>query len=423
MVSLRVLVPFLIGIAIGFLLGLIGRPERTVAVHEAGRAGATVTNPAAPGETRTLSPSRIRSALQGRTISLQEIRRLANEWTLLDPVAAAEYASQIRGHDNREIYIGEVFRTWGAMDGPASAKWASENLAGAEKADCLFYAADGWAEIDPEGLVSYYLENVQGIALNDGLWEAFEAWGRKDPPAALEASKGMGPSLQWDVMDALAEGWGAVEPARAAEFALSHYEREYGDDFLKSVATQWAGSDPTAAAAWGSRLLNEAMRETFLSELGNVWALTSPEESANWAVSIEDQASQRWAMSGVLEGWAEHDPMGALDWVLQHDAGRFGSEDPVFDVVAEWTYQDPSNVARWIESQPEGQNQDRVISAFSQSLMDWNPRAAILWAQKISEPEIRESVLSDLASDWVAAEGRAAIREIGELGIEWEVTE
>ena len=138
-----------------------------------------------------------------------------------DPLAALEAAKQIPGRDNRLIFTESVYTAWGEKDGVAAAQWANENLKGIEKSDALYNIADGWAEADPEGAAKWFDANTSGINREDAIYEILESWGRKSPEQALEWADGLDDYTRSGVMDALAEGWAATDPAGAAQSPLT----------------------------------------------------------------------------------------------------------------------------------------------------------------------------------------------------------
>ncbi len=286
-------------------------------------------------------------------LSFRQINRAAEQMALENPEAAIQAGMKIPGHDNREAFLQTVFRTWAETNGDAAATWATENLNGADRSDGLYYVAEGWAESNPAAAAEWFTRNTLGVVREDASWEILESWGRKDPRAAFQWTKELDPASKQNFMDALAEGWAAIDPeaARQAGMEMLSSGETYAYEFLRSVASQWTGSDPQAAAEWGSSLAEERLRAQILNEVTEGWSQTDPQAAAEWAARLTDPGSRRFAQAGVSTGWAEHDPGGALQWALGLGDGSDQSGKLVREIVDDWAEVDPQGTVRWIEAE------------------------------------------------------------------------
>lgn len=352
-------------------------------------------------------------------ISFRELKRLGEAMAMDDPVSAIEEGMKIPGTDNRETFLESIFRTWGEVDGVTAASWADENLLGARRSDALYYIADGWAESDPAGAGTWFQENTGGVIFEDAAWEILESWGRKDAAAAFRWSDSLEPFEKDAVMDALAEGWAAVDAVAARDAGMKMLEERepYAIEFLVSVATQWGGSDPEAAAKWGQSLLFEPVRDGVLRELGEIWGMADAAAAARWVGTIEDPGDRRFAESGLALGWSEHDPAAAMEWILELPGEERHVDSLVDDVVYNWIVRDPRGAVKWLQEAPRGPGRDSVLESFSDNVMTDNPEAAVAWALEISDPELRRTHARDLAETWIALDGEAAIRKLREMDL------
>lgn len=350
-------------------------------------------------------------------LSLAQLRRSGDVGGRLDPVAALLAAATIPGHDNRNAYLAAALGAWAERDGAAAARWVVENFEGSLRGDALYYVADAWAESEPQSAGAWFLENTEGFVRIDALWEVLEAWGRKSPEEAVEWSGTLDEALKWEVVDGLAEGWAAVDPAAAAAHAETLGETAYASDFLRSVARQWAAYDPEAAAEWSRSLKQEEAAEAALVEIGQAWAALHPEAAARWAASETDAGRVRWAQEGIARGWSEHDPTGALEWLLGSPGGGDLREDLVEEVVESWSEIDPSQLANWLDGRPPGAATDLVLHRYSEAILPASPEAALAWANEINDPDSRREQLHRLASGWLSLAGPNAIEAIEGLGL------
>ena len=356
-------------------------------------------------------------------ISFRQLKAAAGRLALKDTAEAVRQAESIPGHDNREAYLGEVLRTWGETNGLAAAAFALDYFQGERLTDALYYIADGWAESDPKGAAEWFKENTTGAVLDDAMWEALEAWGRKNPGEAFAWSDGLDDYVKSTAMQGLAEGWGAVDPKGAAEAGMTMKDNDYGEDFVVSVTTQWAGAAPGQAAEWAGTLVNERLRALVVNELGEIWANTDPGKAAEWADGLEDPGTKRAAEVGIAVGWSEHDPAGAIEWVLTAVEDEAQLDEMVGDITFNWSNLDPRGATRWLESQPPGEKGDRVLSAFSEMVLEDDPESAVAWASRISDPAARESKVRSLLDSLVADYGESARKAIQKFAIPEETKE
>jgi hypothetical protein len=355
--------------------------------------------------------------LSDPTLSMRQIRGIGEKLASVDPFSAVVRASEIPGHDNREAYLGEVLRFWGEQEGESAAKWAQENLSGEDLGDALYYIADGWAESDPGGAADWFLASTEGPVLEDALWEAMEAWGRKDADAALSWSERLDDDLKWMVMDGLADGWAAVDPAAAAAAGLGMTDSDHGYDFLVAVASQWAAYDPLRASDWAQTILNERVRAGVLEELGVSWGRSDGRAAAAWAAGIETPDDRRFAEDGVALGWSRHDPGGAMDWALDavEDTGHL--DDLIENIVFQWTETDPRGAVRWLQAREPGPSTDRALVQFSLGLLGDDPETAIAWATEITDQTTRDSHLRALLGEWIATDGDSVRDRLADLRV------
>lgn len=325
-----------------------------------------------------------------------------------DPLAALAAARDIPGRDNRYIYTESVYTAWGEKNGPEAAAWVMANLKGVEKSDALYNVADGWGESDPEAAALWFDENTSGINREDAIYEILEAWGRKAPEKALVWAEGLDDYTRSGVMDSLAEGWAANDPAAAAKAGEKLLEYDFGDEFLMNVAGQWASTDPAAAAQWAVTLNHSDARAISLLEVGTEWAMAEPNKATDWIASLESEEDKLYASLGVALGWSEHDPGASLQWAAGTVTNPETRQRIIEDVMLDWSSSDPSSAAEWLKGQPKSPQNDEILSTFSGAIIDLDPEAAVTWAATISDPAKRDENISTLLEEWIAMDGDAA---------------
>lgn len=363
-------------------------------------------------ERSTLSESASLSHNDPR-LSLRQLGILASRAALEDPASAVRRASEIPGHENREVYLGEVLRVWGEQDGVAAATFVRENFQGRDLSDALYFVADGWAEVDPAGAATWFLAETEGSIQDDALWEALESWGRKDPRTAFDWALQLDEFARPNALQALAEGWGAIDPAAAIDAGMEMRQTDEGQEFLISTAMQWVDRDPAAATAWATGLENERLRASVLYEISDLWARSDPARAAAWTATLADQGAREVAEAGLAKGWSLHDPASAADWALRTIRPEDRLDEIVGDIFFNWTNADARGASRWLDAGEAGPARDRVLQAYSSLLTDQDPEAAVAWASRISDGTAREQHLRLLLDELVAKYGDWARRQIG----------
>lgn len=349
------------------------------------------------------------------SLSFRQLRRAAEKRAIADPVAAVEAAMGIPGHDNREAYFAEALQTWGELDGKTAAEWCTERFEGELLSDGLYYVSEGWGESDPEAAAKWFHENTETSTREDTLWEVLESWGRKDSEKAFAWADGLDPDIKSAVMDAVAEGWAAVDPARAAEIGAGMEGKPYQYEFLVSVASHWSDSDPEAAVDWAAGVIHEGMRDGVFAEIGENWANRDATAAARLAAGMESGANRQSLVSGIVSGWSEHDPDGAMDWVLEIETDETHRAELIGDVIHNWSELDPRGTVDWLESQDDGPRKDDVLAVFSDVVMNIDSEAAVAWANQMSDSTARESKLRSLLSRWVKRDGALALRTLEQM--------
>lgn len=325
-----------------------------------------------------------------------------------DPLAGIKAANDIAGRDNRLIYTESLFTAWGEKNGSEAAAWVVANLKGTEKSDALYNVADGWAETDPEAAAKWFDENTNGINREDAIYEILEAWGRQAPEAALAWAADLDEYTRSGVMDALAEGWAANDPARAAQAVEGLLQYDFGDEFAMNVAGQWASTDPVAAAEWAATLENSDARAISLLEIGTEWAMTEPGDATAWIASLQSEDDKMYASLGVALGWSEHDPGAALAWSAASVDDPNTRQRIIEDIMLDWSSNDPASAAAWLNAQPAGPENDEILSAFSGSIVDIDPESAVTWASTISDETRRQVEVTTILEEWIALDGERA---------------
>jgi len=209
------------------------------------------------------------------------------------------------------------------------------------------------------GMEERYRSLVEGdqsnpAALRSDLVKFYESWGRRDGAAAAKHAFTQNRSL---IQHAFA-GWLATDPDAPRDWVLSQTgsaraRANLGRDLLHALPkfehrlrAEWAGN--FAADQYGSSIL---------SEVAIAWGSDQPEETLEW-------------IAGLPAGEAR---AGALETIFQR-----------------WTLRDPELASTHLTRMAEGPAKDLAISALAKAIYRDDPEAAALWAETITDEELRE---------------------------------
>lgn len=390
--------------AIGILVGrkTVGGPEVPADAGVNDSPGKVASNPVPAGKGSDAVVS-----LDLSRVSDRGLRKMGAQGALSDPIAAIERANELPRMD-RYAYLDAVFSAWGEKDGMGAASWISQNLQGSEKADALTSLASGWADSDPEQAAEWFNGNTGGETREEAISEALSSWSRKNPEGALAWTGSLDPNVKTWVMESLAEGWAAVDPAAAAEAGMQFAESDFGHEFLVAVATRWAASDPGAVARWASGIEDTRLQAAIYGDVATEWGVTDPEGALAWVEGIADEKLRGKAEAALAYGWAERDPAAAMDWAVEGVANPKQNQRLIKEVIIGWTEIDPGGAASYIDGLSPGEQTDSILKIFSNTVADLDPYSAISWAGTISNEAERIQLMQKLAQDWIDLDGTSA---------------
>jgi len=70
-------------------------------------------------------------------------------------------------------------------------------------------------------------------------------------------------------------------------------------------------------------------------------------------------------------------------------------------VARNWAEVDATQAGTWIETLPAGGVKDTALFSFVGGLGQNDPATAVEWAQRISEPKLRDEALARTVQDWL----------------------
>ena len=201
-----------------------------------------------------------------------------------DPARAAEYASSLDSHSDREKLLDKIANSWGLRDPEAALDWAS-TLEGADRTRVFGQALAGYAENDPEVAASYV-----------------------DSAANEERQTFIGP---------VADAFARQDPGGAANWVSGQPEGAGKNDGMRRVIGNWITSDPAAASEWLGEQAPSPSRDQGIVALSYSTFDANPVAAITWANEISDAELRHASVARGLQEYAKRDPEEAATWMAE----------------------------------------------------------------------------------------------------------
>ncbi len=281
----------------------------------------------------------------------------------------------------------------------------------------------GWAVADPAAAVAWF----QKIDIEDDPTFDPIVRGREIPADVLRAY----------LAHSLTEGLAAADPAAALDFAASYASGGgAGADGLVGVVAgrvvEARGVEPAKRWAESLAAVGEAVpfrrpdgksepvsqRAAAMASVAVAQARTDPRAAAEWVAASASPEDEPWVVRDVARIWAQSDPPGAVGWLETLGDSR-GQREGLSAAYANWAAREPMGASEHLVAQPESPERDFAINGFTAALAHRDPESAVIWAEQITNPGLREAATlraaqrfyaqdPAAASDWLATSGLSA---------------
>jgi hypothetical protein len=147
----------------------------------------------------------------------------------------------------------------------------------------------------------------------------------------------------------------------------------------EQLVSDWTRIDAPAAAAWVRTLTDSPERDVLLGRLVETWSATEPRAAATFSASLPEGLGRTNALTLAVTAWASRDVVSASTWLAnQVDSSEL--DTPIFALAT-----DPALAAA-------------------------HPSVAALWAESISNPDVRLQGLRAVLEHWFLQDAEAARR-------------
>lgn len=285
-----------------------------------------------------------------------EIVELLRGWVTRDPLAAAEWLSNLDPRETPEMPFADVEPVFAAAPAEARAKGLLGFLAAKAEGRILLDAAEGRSEADVNRafadrkrreslsdsiIIQGGANPFVGESLNDLIRgdervstfgsqlnaraQALAAWASQEPEKALAwvRARPEAEARSW-LMNTLV---GALASGGAADQAIALYNSEpdtHERGALRSLGKAWAVADPTAALAWSDSIADASVRDQFITASLSECPAGQAPELLEFTSRITDPARRRQAREHLLAEAVWHQAA-AREW-LESDTSLDESE-------------------------------------------------------------------------------------------------
>lgn len=208
----------------------------------------------------------------------------------------------------------------------------------------------------------------------------------------------------------LAEKWMQTAPIEALNYL---YAQDPGPGnpnmLLLENLTRFAKEDPDAAMDWiQQQTMEEPNQSAAIAAVLAGMATIRPLESIELANALPTSRAREDALFDILNEWSKNEPRAALDWFeTQKLTPRL--YHAYFSCILHFIDKDPTEAGLIIQTLDPGDLKSELVVQYAERLAQNNAQAALDWAQKLPNEEMRCQALNAALSDWAASNPELAL--------------
>lgn len=175
---------------------------------------------------------------------------------------------------------------------------------------------------------------------------------------------------------------------------------------MGSIASEVLEGGIEEAASWVTTISDSQLKEGALNRVIDQYKREDLDAAADWVATMSGESYANDSIREIAEQMAETAPQKALAWAeaLAEDA-----QPQVYrEALNEWAKSDPAAASEYLLAMTDSTERDQGISGLTSTLQREEPESAIIWAQEISDPQLKESTLIDVARTWYNSGDQAA---------------
>lgn len=228
-----------------------------------------------------------------------------------------------------------------------------------------------------------------------------EIWAGLDPNAAWNWVASFQPDNNVQFIKLL-ESIGRYEPrtsvSLAEKFVAEHRELRK-DAYLAAVTGITQAGAYSLAVDWVNGLEIEAETKVELKNfVVGAWAAYEPKSAMQW-VMTQPEELQTAAIDRLSESWSDADPQAAVNFAASLNSGAT-RESLLLPAFKKWLATDSATATTWLASAQLNKDFDPLINelATQPSINNGQVKAALTWAGKVHDPELRLGTVTSILS-------------------------
>lgn len=157
-------------------------------------------------------------------------------------------------------------------------------------------------------------------------------------------------------------------------------------------------------------------RADAILEATSMLAAQSVDDALQFAATLTDRDARQDAESVVLAQWTNADPSAAAAWCVAENR----EPSALMAVLTAWSAADAPAASAWLAAQPAGPQREAGAMALLEPLMLTDPASAWVWAQSLTDPDARRTMMQRTAVTWQELSPAGMSPEVIAAAKEWE---
>ena len=298
------------------------------------------------------------------------------------------------------------------------------------KRDLIGFTVLAMSHTQPEAAARFAADSADmlgdSVIGEQALLSSIQRWARDDPRAAaawLANAAKSNPALDADEMKrSLVGGVAQNDPAQAFRMlgTLGFEDRSDGIEAIMDAAGDSPERRDAALAALRSHLAampdaaaRGEVRDEAYAALARSMDIKDFDAASAWLDQAGLDGKELAAFATGLGYFDTESETGRwIDWLSSRlDIGDL--DEPVAEMMGEWTQQDYLAAGRWLASAAEGPGKQAAVASYAEAVAEYEPQVAVQWALTLPETWRRDQVLRSIHENWPAddPQGAAALAE------------
>ncbi|MGK0184427.1 MAG: hypothetical protein ACI9R3_000193 [Verrucomicrobiales bacterium] len=175
---------------------------------------------------------------------------------------------------------------------------------------------------------------------------------------------------------------------------------------MSSIASEVLEGGIDEAASWVTSISDSQLKEGALNRVIDQYMREDIDAAAEWVSTMSGESYANDSIRQVAEQMAKTDPMKALQWA---DALAEDAQPQVYrEALNEWAKTDATAASEYLLAMTNSPERDQAITGLTSTLKRDEPESALVWAQEINDPQLKESTLIDVARNWYYSDDKVA---------------